>query len=100
MKKAQSFLKAHWPRLLLSAAILAVFFGNEGFRSLVGNCLELHRLRREISQLSGQQTELSERLQLISTGGSSLERLARVQLGYVKKGEIEYRFPPPPPAAP
>jgi len=86
--------------LLISAAILAVFFGNGGFRSLIGNCLELHRLHKEISQLSGRQTELSERLQLISLGGSSLERLARVQLGYVKKGEIEYRFPPPPPAVP
>ncbi|MDE1976175.1 MAG: septum formation initiator family protein [Elusimicrobia bacterium] len=100
MKRAHSFLKDHWPRLLISAAILAVFLGNGGFRSLVGNFLELRRLRGEITQLSSRQARLSERLKLISAGGSSLERLARVQLGYVKKGEIEYRFPPPPPAAP
>lgn len=88
-------LRAHWGRLLLGAALLFVFFGNGGFRSLTRNFLELRRLDREIVDLEREEKDLGERLKALRAGDGPVERLARRELGYIKKGEIEYRFPPP-----
>lgn len=85
----------NWPRLAVSAALVIVFFGNGGFRSLVRNWMELRKLDHELSDLRKQEDVESSRLKLLKSGDSSLERLARSELGYIKKGEVEYRFPPP-----
>lgn len=97
--RALAFARERWPRLLGTALLLALFFGNQGFRSLVRNWMELRRLRGDIVSLKDEESRLSERLKLMRAGGSSIERMARRELGYIKKGEIEYRFPPPSPAA-
>lgn len=89
------FARAHGARLLVIAGLLAVFFGNAGFRSMVTNWLELRRLRGEISQLERDERELDVRLKALRSGDAGVERAARRDLGYIKKGEIEYRFPPP-----
>ncbi len=89
------WVRGRWKRLLLSAGVLAVFFGNSGFRSLVSNYIELRRLQSQIDRLQAQKAQETQRLELIKTGDSAVERLARLELGFVKKGEIEYRFPPP-----
>lgn len=89
------FFSLHWPRLLAGAALSAVFFGNQGFRGLARNWLELRRLRHEIAALKSEQGRLAERMRLLNEGDSALERVARKELGYIKPGEIEYRFPPP-----
>ncbi|MBI5209471.1 MAG: septum formation initiator family protein [Elusimicrobia bacterium] len=90
-----AFVQRHWTRILLSAFLLAVFFGNQGFRSLVRAWIELRHLRSEIVQLEREQAKLSRRLPSGRGGDFALERLARRELGFVKPGEIEYRFPPP-----
>ncbi len=90
-----SFLKVHWVRAAVYGGLIVFFFGNQGFRSLVGNWLELRRLRREIVSLQKEETRLAERLQALRGGDSALERMARKELGYIKKGEVEYRFTPP-----
>ncbi|OGS41625.1 MAG: hypothetical protein A2506_11550 [Elusimicrobia bacterium RIFOXYD12_FULL_66_9] len=92
---AADFIREHWVRLLIGAAFLAVFFGNAGFRSLIGNWRELRRLRADISRLSAEERELDARLKSLRAGDGGVERAARKDLGYIKKGEIEYRFPPP-----
>jgi cell division protein FtsB len=92
---AAAFARAHWPRLLAGAALLFVFFGNAGFRSMVSNWMELRRLKREISQLDRDEKDLDARLKALRAGDGGVERAARLDLGYIKKGEIEYRFPPP-----
>jgi cell division protein FtsB len=89
------FARENWPRLLAGAGLLAVFFGNAGFRSLVGNWRELHRLHAEITDLERDERDLDERLKGLRAGDGGVERSARRDLGYIKKGEIEYRFPPP-----
>jgi cell division protein FtsB len=71
-----------------------VFFGNAGFRSLVSNWLELRRLRGELVRLEREEKELDSQLKSLRSGEGPVERLARRELGYIKKGEIEYRFPP------
>jgi cell division protein FtsB len=92
---AQEFVREHWPRLLVGAALCWVFFGNAGFRSLVSNWLELRRLRGEITQLDHDEKDLDAKLKSLRSGDGAVERAARRDLGYIKKGEIEYRFPPP-----
>ena len=89
------FAREHWARLLVAAGLIMVFFGNAGFRSMVGNWMELRRLRREIAQLDRDEKDLDVRLKALRSGDGGVERAARRDLGYIKKGEIEYRFPPP-----
>lgn len=81
--------------ILIAAVLAAIFFGNKGFRALVGNWLELRKLRGEIAALEEEEKRLSRRLKAIKGGDADLERLARKELGFIRKGEIEYRFPPP-----
>lgn len=94
-RRASDFVRARWGRLLAGAALLVVFFGNGGFRSLTRNWLELRRLNKEIVALEREEKELDGRLKALRSGDGPVERLARRELGYIKKGEIEYRFPPP-----
>jgi len=94
-RRAFDFVRAHWGRLLSGGLLLFVFFGNGGFRSLTRNWLELRRLNMEILALQREEQELDGRLKALRSGDGPVERLARRELGYIKKGEIEYRFPPP-----
>jgi cell division protein FtsB len=95
VNRASSFAKEHWGRLAATALLLVVFFGNQGFRSLVANWWQLRRLKAELTALEKDETQQAERLKLMRSGDRALERMARRELGYVRKGEIEYRFPPP-----
>ena len=94
-RHASDFFRANWGRLLTGAGLLLVFFGNAGFRSLTRNWFELRRLNQEIVALQREEKDLDGRLKAMRSGDGPVERLARRELGYIKKGEIEYRFPPP-----
>lgn len=92
---AAALLRTHWIRLSIAVGLVLVFFGNPGFRGLVGNWRELRGLRAEISQLEAEEKTLEARLKNLRAGEGGLERAARKDLGYIKRGEIEYRFSPP-----
>lgn len=94
-RRALDFARAHWGRLLLAGGLLGLFFGNGGFRSLVHNWLELRRLNADLARLDREEKDLTAKLSALRAGDGPVERLARRELGYIKKGEIEYRFPPP-----
>jgi cell division protein FtsB len=94
-RRAAGWLRENWARVALAAGVLAVFFGNAGFRSMVSNWLELRRLTGELVHLEKEEKELDGQLKSLRGGDGPVERLARRELGYIKKGEIEYRFPPP-----
>ena len=79
---------------MATAVLAAVFFGGQGFRSLASNWLELRRLRREIAQLEAADARADERLRELKENETVLEREAR-KVGFIKSGEIEYRFEPP-----
>ena len=91
----KAMARDHWGRILFYALLAAVFFGNQGFRSLVKNWLELRRLRSEIVSLERQQEQLEGKHKSLRSGDIPLERMARKELGFIKPGEIEYRFTPP-----
>ena len=95
LAEAAAFVREHWARLLAGAALVAVFLGNAGFRSLVSNWRELRRLRAQIDELNLQQKDLDAKLAGLRSGDGAVEAAARRDLGYIKKGEIEYRFPSP-----
>ena len=90
---SSQFLRAK--PFILWGALTAIFLGNGGFRSLVGNWIEYRRLSREIEDLRRQETELSGRLKEAATP-AAVERAARVEFGMARPGEVEYRFDPPP----
>ncbi len=95
MSRLVPFLRLHWRRLLAAAALSLVFFANQGFRTLARNWRHLRDIRREVVALEREERRLAERLRLLRAGDWALERMARRELGFLKKGEIEYRFPPP-----
>jgi cell division protein FtsB len=82
-------------RLIALAFLFALFFGNQGFRSLISNWRQLRAVNRQIAELEKQKTQLQEKGASLRKGDAALERLARVELGYAKPQEVEYRFPPP-----
>lgn len=94
-RAAALWLRENGVRIAIASGVLAVFFGNAGFRSLVSNWLELRRLKSELVHLEHEEKELDGQLKALRSGEGPVERLARRELGYIKKGEIEYRFPPP-----
>jgi cell division protein FtsB len=87
-------LRACWPRLLITVGLSAIFFGNQGFRSLIRNWLELRSLSREISALEAENAKSAARLKELRESDVAVEREVR-KVGFMKPGEIEYRFDPP-----
>lgn len=78
-----------WVTVLLMALCL---FGNQAFRSLVSQYHEQRRLQASLINLRAEHDNLTRELTLIQQDPSYTEYLIRKNLGYVKKGEVEYRL--------
>jgi len=89
-----AWLRGHWVRAFVTAGALGVFLGNQGFRSLVTNWIELRSLSREIAALETENAKTNARLKELRESESALEREAR-RIGFIKDKETEYRFDPP-----
>ena len=85
-------LRRRWPWLAALAAA-ALLVGNQGFRSLVGGRLEYRDMEGELKALKAEEARLQRDLRLMQKDDAALERAARTELGLVKPGEVEYRFP-------
>ncbi len=81
-------------RYLLILAVAALLLGNRGFRSLVRNYREYHRLSSEKARLLHERKDLESQLKEIGEK-PAIEQAARKELGLIKPEETEYRFPPP-----
>lgn len=86
--------RKRWLWLTVAIAAAAAF-GNAGFRRLVTRWWEVRRLEGELKQLEAERSVLEGRIEGARRAGPDLERAARRDLGYLKPGEVEYRFPPP-----
>lgn len=84
-------------RLAAAAGLVlaAVMLGNGGFRRLVRRALQLRKMNKELASLKAEEGELKRRLHEVKSSDRAIESAARRELGYVKPGELEYRFPPP-----
>ena len=83
------------PRIWAAALLGLALVGNHGFLGLWRNWRELSRLRSQLNALSLEEARLSQLSRGLAQGDAALERLARLELGLSKPGEIEYRFTPP-----
>jgi len=70
-------------------------FANVGFRELVLRTREKRRMARNLGQLREDHQALSQEWTRIQTDPSYTEYLIRKNLGYVKKGEVEYQVMKP-----
>lgn len=84
-----------WLYAAAALAAAAILFGNRGFRKAAVNTLLLHRIEREDSALLREEARLRKELAAARSDDRALEAAARRELGYLKPGEVEYRFPPP-----
>jgi|SRR6185312_7978240 len=80
-----------WVCLAVMALLL---FGNSGFRSLLSGWQEKRRLSRTVDELRGEHETLARELARIQQDPAYTEFLIRKTLGYVEKGEVEYRLMP------
>lgn len=88
-------LPARWAYLAGGAFLTVLLLGNQGFRALVSNWMALRQLEGEIAGLKAEEERLQGRIEAVRSDDLVLERTVRKELGYLKPGEIEYRFPPP-----
>ena len=70
-------------------------FANSGFRILTKNWLEFRKLKANEAKLKLELNQKMNDLNKIRENPKALERQARHELDFIKKGEIEYRFTPP-----
>lgn len=87
---------ASLPAWTLWAGLAAAMFfiGGRGVRALAHNFMDLRRIQKEFSEVQKENAELQAGLRLIKSDDAHLERVARKELGLMKKGEVEYRFNP------
>ncbi len=77
----------------VGGALLAfVVFGNQGFRDMTARSREKKRLDKSLTSLRTEHQRLAQELNWLKQDPGYSEYLVRKNLGYVKKGEVEYRF--------
>ncbi len=69
-----------------------LLFGNSGFRKFWSLFWEKRRLEKAVTRLQADHTALTQELRRLVEDPSYTEYLIRKNLGYVKKGEVEYRI--------
>jgi cell division protein FtsB len=74
------------------ALLFLLVFGNNGFRQLWNAWRETRRVEENLLRLHRDRERLARELAWIQKDPSYPEYLVRKNLGYVKKGEVEYRF--------
>ncbi|HBU69668.1 MAG TPA: hypothetical protein DEE98_04720 [Elusimicrobia bacterium] len=74
------------------AIVLLILFGNSGFRRLVRRYWEINKLQGMIVQLKKENVLLRKEVYLLEKDPSYIEHIARRELGFVARGEVEYRF--------
>ena len=89
-------LKKHKSKLkyIILFSLIIFLLANRGFRSLTKNYLELRRLKNQRIELKSEELGLEKNFKTMKEPGQ-IEHTARKELGLIKPGEIEYRFPPP-----
>jgi cell division protein FtsB len=76
---------------ITSAVLALLLFGNSGFQSLLRQTSEKRRLNKSLVRLKAERETLSKELAAIQQDPAYTEYLIRKNLGFVKKGEYEYR---------
>ena len=91
MKKFRLGIKLQYVVILALAFIL---LGNRGFRNLITSYREYRTLTARKLSLEAQRSALAKQLKSVGDN-PAVEQAARRELGLIRPGETEYRFPPP-----
>jgi cell division protein FtsB len=73
--------------------VAAILFGSRGLLHLRALTSEEAAIKQRIGGLLLENQRLRTQLHALRTDDRYLERLAREQLGFVRPGEVVYRFP-------
>ena len=76
--------------LALIALVVGSLFGDRGLLYLLAQQERTEALRREISELRGQNGRLAEDIRALKSDPRAIERLAREQLGLAREGETVF----------
>ncbi len=87
-------IRRRWVVFFCLVFIAILLLGNQGFRRTVRALRERARLARSLLALHAEHDRLMRELNLIQHDPSYVDYLVRKNLGYVGKGEIEYRLIP------
>lgn len=80
--------------------VVAAVYGDHGLVHLLRMQAEQRELERKVFELQQRNEHLRQQIRRLESDDWYLEKLAREQLGLVKKGEIIYRSAPTPAAVP
>ncbi len=106
-RPAWTWLAREWRRL---AAVLAiVFIGGVVLHAMLGRNgivvyrqkrTEMQALQSEVDRLQKENAQFAERIKQLKSDPSAIEKEAREQLHYTRKGEVIFVAPAPPPKPP
>lgn len=102
-----SWLAREWRRLGTAAAVLLIvglllhaMFGANGMVIYRQKRAEMEALQSEVDRLQKANAEYAERIKELKSDPAAIEKEAREQLHYTRKGEVVFVAPDPPPKPP
>jgi cell division protein FtsB len=102
-----SWLALEWHRLGTAAAILLIvglllhaMFGANGMVIYRQKHAELQALQSEVERLQKENSQYVDQIRSLKSDPAAIEKEAREQLHYTRRGEIVYVAPDPPPKPP
>ena len=89
-------LKERFKKILLWAVILVIayfyLFGNTGIIHLIQSKYRQNDLAKSIAAIEEENRRATAEIQGLRSDLKTVERLAREELGLIKKGEVVYKF--------
>lgn len=87
MKFSKKFI-----RIAVIVAIIVLLTANKGFRTLIIRAIEYKKISSEIAELKNKNQQLEKEIYLLENDPAYIEYCIRKEFGYLKEGEVEYRF--------
>ncbi len=83
----------------LSAGIIilllgSAWLGQDGYLAVIVNKERVSKLQRENAEIEARNKELRSEIRSLRSDKQAIEKIAREDLGLVKKGEVVYEFIP------
>jgi len=106
-RPAWSWLALEWHRVGTAAAILLIaglllhaMFGANGMVIYRQKHAELQALQSEVERLQKENSQYVDQIRSLKSDPAAIEKEAREQLHYTRRGEVVYVAPDPPPKPP
>ncbi|MGD0416176.1 MAG: septum formation initiator family protein [Terriglobales bacterium] len=102
-----SWLAVEWRRLGTAAAVLLIaglllhaMFGANGMVVYRRKRTEMQALESEVERLQKENSQYADQIKSLKSDPAAIEKEAREQLHYTRRGEVVYVAPDPPPKPP